>query len=205
MSSRKTGNASAPARRRGLVTRSRALWLAVLAATAAAITVPAVLLTSTGARATSPYPPAKASRIANQQAQLAKENASNRHKPSYQQGLKEAEAANGPRAKRVAGIDRTMREGPFSPAVFTVRDMYQGPVNGGWTLVYAGEETQSGTGALTVYSWPRVNGPVTAAGTFAAPGAAGPVEITAVRGALLTVQTARGSTLTFNLATDTWK
>lgn len=129
-----------------------------------------------------------------------------RRKPNYQQGRAQELARNqGPAAPaaRAAGINDAMRAGPFSPAQFAVRNLYQGPVGDSWYLVYAGAGTgPSGTGPATggvrVLSQSAA-GVITTKGTFLAPAGTGPLRAVSVDGTLLTLAGPSGQRLTFDL------
>lgn len=106
--------------------------------------------------------------------------------------------------RRQAGIV-AMRQGPFPPSTFTVRDFWQGPVGSDWILVYAGAARDSplgapARGALRLYS-ETAGLHLTEIGTFLAPTGTGPLTVTASNGVMLRLRTDDGATLWFNLET----
>ncbi|GHO87887.1 hypothetical protein [Dictyobacter formicarum] len=112
-----------------------------------------------------------------------------------------------PAPTRQAGIV-SMRQGPFPASVFTVRNMWQGPVGSDWVLAYAGAKTNPdstpGTGGIVLYTET-----VNAQGafdlhplkTFLAPNGTTTLTITATNGNLLLLRSQNGTQLTFNLVT----
>lgn len=126
-------------------------------------------------------------------------------------GSKTGAAAHGPAVQpspaRQAGISN-VGQGPFSPAVFTMRNSWQGPVGKDWMFAYAGAKPNAGhaseLGSIALYTQ-TVNAyggfdfhPV---GTFSAPTGTTPLTIVSVKGTLLQLHSDTGQTLTFNLQT----
>ncbi len=93
---------------------------------------------------------------------------------------------------------------PFSAAEFSATTLYQGRVGSQWVYVYAGEAwtdaaAHQGAGALRIYDSHQ-----TLLGVYTAPGATSSLTITSVHGAVVSLTTNTGATLTFSLATDTF-
>lgn len=109
-----------------------------------------------------------------------------------------------------------MGQAPFGQEGFRVTDQYQGPFNGQWISIYAGEEygysqgvpTGTEAGAIRVYRGPidpsSSSESITYVGEFFAPNAPSWIVITRVSGSTVTLKRADGSTTTFNLVTDTF-
>ena len=186
-------------RRRGVI------WLAGIGAGMAGAAALVIAATGAASGSQTPIPHSKLVRIEAMQAQLAKEKADHRAKPSAGTGLRAAEAANPAVLQRHAGIT-AMRQGPFSASSFDVQNFYQGPADGTWLLVYAGATTNPATGAiaggaLNVYAEPQVGGAMSFVGIFRAPAGTGALTVVAASGDHLTLRSSRGNQLTFNLAT----
>jgi hypothetical protein len=115
---------------------------------------------------------------------------------------------------RVPGIVSTgLNEGPFPPGEFTVSNVWTGPFAGVWYLVYAGEALNPSTGdpvggGIRIYSLPidpnAADQSLRFVGAFAAPGSPGKLTIATASGNVLTLSTDSGSTLRFDLATNTF-
>lgn len=191
--------------RRHSARRVRALWLGGVAAGFAGAAALVIAATGAASGAQAPRPAGKLARIEALQARLAKEDSQHRAKPSYAAGLRAAKAANPAVPVRHSGI-QMMRQGPFAPSSFEVRDFYQGRADGTWLLVYAGSPANAVTGtvtggALKVYAEPHAGGAITLVGQFRAPAGAGALTIIAASGDRLILRAHEGRTLTFNLAT----
>jgi hypothetical protein len=155
------------------------------------------------------YPQAKLARVRFVQAQVASEASRHSGEKSYQAGLAAARAANRTAPARRAAIT-ALREGPFPASSFGAQDLYQGPARGTWVLAYAGAFTNpvtgaAGPGGVLLYAQPQPGGPLTFLGAFAAPGGTGPLKVTAVGGDLLTLAAGHGATITFDLATGSYR
>lgn len=112
-----------------------------------------------------------------------------------------------PAPTQQAGIIN-MQQGPFSPSVFTVRNVWQGPADSSWILAYAGAKTNvngtSGQGGIALYT--ETTGTsggshLQPLGTFYAPAGTTALTITEEQGNWLQVRTDSGARLTFNLQT----
>lgn len=161
----------------------------------------AVLTAGAGARAgsaTSNWPAAKA-RIDDQQQQAL---AAARAHPQPKL-LRAVEAAAVTPAARQTGI-LAMRQGPFPPATFLVRNFWQGPIGSEWLLAYSGAEPSTAgaaaRGAIRLYSESE-DLRLTLLGTFSAPDGTGPLTIVAANGDVLQLRADDGTALTFDLAT----
>jgi hypothetical protein len=188
-------------RRRGV----RAICLAGICAGLAG-TASLLIATSgaaSGTQATIPH--GKMTRLQTEQAQLVREKAAHRAKPSYAAGLRAAQAANPATVQEHRASIMAMHQGPFSPSSFEVRNVYPGAADGTWLLVYAGATTSSSGatagGALNVYAEAQAGGSLTPVGTFRAPAGTGALTVIAASDDTLTLRTATGKELTFNLAT----
>lgn len=105
------------------------------------------------------------------------------------------------------GIIET-HEGPVAHGVFTVNNLWQGPVGNGWVEAFAGAKTNldgtAGSGRILLYTkTPNQFGgydehPV---GTFMAPVGTTGLTCTGVKGSLLLLRSDTGSILTVNLQT----
>jgi hypothetical protein len=184
--------------------RRSAIWLAGIGTALAGTAVLVIAATSAASGSPTSIPHAKLVRIEAQQARVAKSKAEHKATLSYAAGLKAAQAANGPAQTRSAGIV-DMHQGPFSAASFDVQNVYQGPANGTWLLVYSGATINPNTGAvatgaLNIYAEPQVGGLMTFVGVFQAPAGTPALTITAASGERLTLRTSHGNELTFNLA-----
>lgn len=132
-----------------------------------------------------------------------------------QQALAEARAhpqPKLPRAVEAAAVTPTarqagvlaIRQGPFPPATFLVRNVWQGPLGSEWLLAYAGAEPATAgavaRGAIRLYSESE-DLRLTLLGTFSAPNGTGPVSIVANNGDALQLRADDGAALTFDLST----
>ena len=146
------------------------------------------------------YPAAKATYMARYQQAQATAQA------KYPTASKATEIPSSPQptATFISGIVST-HEGPFPACDLTVRNAWQGQVNGVWELVYAGlaypnfaeGDCSSGQGGLRIY-----NSETTAnLGTFLAPAGTSALTITAVNGVVMQLRSDSGQLLTFNLQT----
>lgn len=153
---------------------------------------------SSSSASTPPLPPAKATILARSQQALATAQAAPRA-PKTTTGISPTAA---PTATLTAGITDES-QGPFSNSDFSIYDVYRGPVNGRWVVIYAGTSwinfPKDGLGALRVYT---IDGGFT--GTFDAPDGSGDLNITGVSGTMLQITSDKGTHLTFDMATDTW-
>lgn len=180
--------------------RQLALGLAVPVTVAFAFSVGNALA---GSKATPSLPEVKAQRADQQQAALAVAQAKRVPKAP------EVAPAVGaiPEPTRSAGIV-AMRQGPFSPATFLVRNLWQGPIGSDWLLAYAGAVPAAGgsapRGALRVYT-ESTDARLTMMGTFPAPAGVGPLTITAAAGDLLELRADDGTTLSFSLGTKLYR
>lgn len=112
-----------------------------------------------------------------------------------------------PEPAHQAGISN-VRQGPFSTSIFTVRNFWQGPVGNTWLLAYAGAKTNPdgtlGQGGIMLYQEiSNHTGGFTLqqVGMFLATRPCTALTITAAQGELLTLHSASGASLTFNLRT----
>lgn len=112
-----------------------------------------------------------------------------------------------PAPARHEGISN-VRQAPFAPSIFTVHNNWQGPVGNDWILAYAGAKmNQDGTigqGGVVLYSeTPTKQGGFNLhpLGIFLAPTGTTPLTITEEKDNRLTLHSASGQTLTFNLLT----
>jgi hypothetical protein len=112
-----------------------------------------------------------------------------------------------PAPARQAGISNA-GQGPFSPAVFTMRNSWQGPVGKDWVFAYAGAKTRvdgtPGQGSIVLYTQ-TANAfggydfhPL---GIFVAPSGTTALTIIEVNGTWAKVHSDTGQTLIFNLLT----
>jgi len=187
-------------RRRGVI------WLAGIGAGIAGVAALVVAATGAASGSQAPIPQSKLARIEALQAQLVKEKAEHRAKPSFSTGLRAAKTANPAVLQRHAGIT-AMRQGPFPASSFDVQNFYQGPADGTWLLVYSGATTSPATGAiaggaLNVYAETQAGGAMSFVGLFRAPARTGALTVVAASGDRLTLRSSQGNRLTFNLATD---
>lgn len=149
---------------------------------------------------TSGWPAAKAL-IAEQQ-QQAIADARSHPRPKLPGAGMSAAAQTPPR--RQAGIV-AMRQGPFPPSTFLVRNFWQGPVGSDWILVYAGAAPSSPggpftRGALRIYR-ETADLQLSEIGSYPAAPGVGPVTITAANGDELQLRSDNGGVLSFNLQT----
>jgi len=112
-----------------------------------------------------------------------------------------------PEPTRQAGISN-VRQGPFSTSIFTVRNFWQGLVGNTWLLAYAGAKTNPdgilGQGGIMLYQEiSNHTGGFTLqqVGMFLATRPCTALTITAAQGELLTLRSASGTSLIFNLQT----
>lgn len=106
-----------------------------------------------------------------------------------------------------------MHQGPFSATQFTVRNFWQGPLGPNWVLVYAGAQRGGASsaavhGALRLYNEPTDSYGdyhLRLIGTYLAPNNASALTITAVHADVLSLRTAAGITLSFNLQTHQYQ
>lgn len=96
---------------------------------------------------------------------------------------------------------------PFSPAVFQVRNAWQGLVGSEWVIAYAGAQTNpdgtSGRGGLKLY---RVGDfALEYVGTFLAPAGTTALTIIQEQGDLLQVEAGSGQMMTFNLQSQQYQ
>lgn len=93
------------------------------------------------------------------------------------------------------------RQTPFSPAVFTARNAWQGPVGSEWIVAYAGAQTNpngtQGRGGLVLYT--AGDFALSYLGTFLAPAGTPALTIIKVQGDVLLLQAASRQALAFNL------
>jgi hypothetical protein len=194
--------------------RSKVLWLLVATLVAA--------LSVTGARIAfgaqggplptqgeTNWPAAKAQLWDRMQQEMAAARVNPRPKLALQAAQPPPHTPDQPRQ---AGIDNGMHQGPFSATEFTVRNFWQGPVGTGWVLVYAGATTgidgNAAQGALRLYSEPTDtygDYQLVPLGIYPAPTGDADLTITGVSGAVLSLSTASGRTLSFNLLTDQYQ
>lgn len=123
--------------------------------------------------------------------------------PHAKTGIQAPAAQPAPTYK--AGIIN-MQQGPFSPSIFTVRNVWQGPIGSSWVLAYAGAKTNvngsSGQGGIALYTETAStsgSSHLQSLGTFYAPAGTTALTITAEQGNLLQVRTDSGARLTFDL------
>jgi hypothetical protein len=185
-------------------------WLSIVAVAAVVLGGGAALATQGPLPLPGPatsLPPAKAQEWERLQQEMVAARAHLRPKPASQA------PSHIPDPQRHAGIDDAMHQGPFSATDFTVRNFWQGPVGPNWVLVYAGAKRESAgsaaaQGALRLYNEPTdANGDyhLVPIGTYLAPGTASALTITAVHADVLSLRTAAGSTLSFNLQTHQYQ
>ena len=96
---------------------------------------------------------------------------------------------------------------PFSPAIFTARNAWQGPVGSQWVMAYAGAQTNPdgtpGRGGLLLYTVGDFA--LEYVGTFLAPAGTTTLTIIQLQGDLLRLQAASGQRLTFNLQSQQYQ
>lgn len=106
-----------------------------------------------------------------------------------------------PAPTRQAGIVN-MRQGPFSPATFLVRDFWQGPLGSDWLLAYAGAELAPGgspsRGAIRLFA-ESPDSRLTPLGDYPAPTGTGPLTVVAANGSVLQLRDDRGVQVSFDL------
>lgn len=144
------------------------------------------------------YPAAKATYMARYQQAQATAQA------KYPTASKATEIPSSPQPTPTfqTGIVDT-HEGPFPACDLTVRNAWQGQVNGVWELVYSGvvysdkAMCTGGQGGLRIYN--RVS--TANLGTFLAPAGTSALTITAVNGVVMQLRSDSGQLLTFNLQT----
>lgn len=148
---------------------------------------------------TPPLPPAKATLLARSQQAIATARA----KPSTPKSTNVMPPRAQPTATFTTGITYE-NQGPFSNSTFSIHDVYRGQVNGHWVVIYAGTAwtnfPNQGVGALRVY-----NLDVGYAGIFDTPDGSGDLQITGVSGTTLQVVSNKGTHLTFDMVTDTFR
>ena len=177
--------------------RRKVVWLVAAGLTVLSIGVGTALARSA---ATSGWPPAKAQIEEQQQQALALAQAHPQPKRASS-GLIPASQAP---PRRQAGI-LAMRQGPFLPTTFLVRNFWQGPVGSDWFLVYAGATPGSTggsptVGALRLYR-ETADLQLTEIGIFAASPSVGPLTITKASADVLDLRSDSGTILSFNLQT----
>jgi hypothetical protein len=109
-------------------------------------------------------------------------------------------------ATRNEGINFDAHDGPFASEGFHVQDVYQGPLNGTWYLVFAGQADPEGkpAGTLRIYSGPvdLADGPpVNSVGDFSQAGTADLKIIDVNQATLSLVDPTTDQTFYFDLAT----
>ncbi|HLJ81356.1 MAG TPA: hypothetical protein VKT52_07725 [Ktedonobacterales bacterium] len=99
------------------------------------------------------------------------------------------------------GIFQT-HQSPVGNSIFSVMTEYEGPLGSQWVFVYAGtawtDFPNTGNGALMVYITNKGHS------TFDAPDGSSWLNITAINGTVLQLQSDKSKSLTFDLATDTF-
>jgi hypothetical protein len=168
-------------------------------------------VSSTTAQAGSPYAGLPADKAARQQAAIDSARNKSGHIPSkaearsQAQAMANAAAADADPAGATAGLTPGIvdqRQGPFSAAEFAVTNMYRAPVGARWLFAFAGatrdESGQPAQGALRVYQM-TASGAYTFVGLYPAPSGTGALRVSAGRGAVLTLATDSGQSLTFDL------
>lgn len=116
-----------------------------------------------------------------------------------------------PASERVEGIS-PVKQGPVPPSEFQVVNSWAGPVPGQgttWYVVWAGStgemsSTPGVPGLILQSQSPTADGRdfvETTLGTFFDPKAGGPLQITAAAGAVVSMTSANGTTLRFNVLT----
>jgi hypothetical protein len=148
--------------------------------------------------------PADKAKLAQAERQPSNTKANPKKPSSRQEGLAAAAAADaskGPAPAETAGIVN-LRQGPFSPSIFTCRNMYRGQVGSDWLYVFAGASVD-GDGkqqaAVRVYKQPA-GGSYGLVGVYAAPLTSGPLTIVSVNGSTLTLRSDGNEGITFDLA-----
>jgi hypothetical protein len=125
-----------------------------------------------------------------------------------------AQEAAGPQPERITGLQQGPGGPPGTSQIFASTGVWSGQVNGQWYQVYAGTKTEPGTGQglrseLLVFLAPAHVGGTERArelGAYAPPeGGTKALEIESASGAVLTIKTATGSTLKFNVATQAFE
>lgn len=147
------------------------------------------------------YPPAKAAILQREQNAVATAQAQP-HAPKNPNDV--AAVASTPHPTETAGITNSQSAGPFSACKLLVQNMWQGPVNDRWEVVYAGAThhdlaaCNDPQGALAIFD----RNTAAQIGWYTAPTGVKSLTIIAVNGDVMTLRTDAGATLTFNLATD---
>lgn len=103
-------------------------------------------------------------------------------------------SSGGRSSAQIPGVTMNPSDVSFAATGFSANSLYQGPVGASWVYLYAG--AQQGHGALRLYDSHQA-----LLGVYTAPGAPQWVKIRGVAGAVVTLDTDTGATLTFNLAT----
>jgi len=104
----------------------------------------------------------------------------------------------------VAGI-RDVQLSPFRGEEAIIENRWQGPVNGVFTVVYAGKLTKTPDQGFVAISTGNLGEPNFVLRQFSTPMRVGSVHITGVSGTVLTLQSSKGSVLTFDIASLTFK
>jgi hypothetical protein len=116
--------------------------------------------------------------------------------------------------QRITGLQQGPGGPPGTNMVFTSTGSWIGKVDGQWYHIYAGAKATPGTGQtvrseLLIYLGPKHINTTEREhqiGTAIPPeGGTRPLKITAASGSLLTIQTATGATLKFNVATQAFE
>jgi hypothetical protein len=125
-----------------------------------------------------------------------------------------AQEAAEPQPERITGLQQGPGGPPGTNMVFTSTGDWIGEVNGQWYQIYAGAKATPGSGQtvrseLLIYLGPKNINTTEREhqiGTAVPPeGGTRPLKITAASGSVLTIETATGSTLKFNVATQAFE
>jgi len=185
---------------------SRKHIFAILAAGAAGLAGVAIGV-SAAVNHGSPTPPTKEQYAQALASQLASDVA--RHTPAPKVSPTPHMGPTPTAAPRQEGI-LDIRQGPVPPTVFASSNLWQGPLAGDlWYLVYAGQNMNpDGTRGLpavivqtTTTSADGASTSLNSSNTYTDSAADGAFTITAVSGAVMTLTTPLGQTVTFNLQT----
>lgn len=90
---------------------------------------------------------------------------------------------------------------------FWVQDLYLGPVNGVWEVVYTGADTANvttGVGAIRVETYSITTGPQQLVGVFDAPDHSTYISITDIEGNILRIKSDKTASFGFDLTTNTY-
>jgi len=104
----------------------------------------------------------------------------------------------------VTGI-RDVQLSPFRGEEAVIENQWHGPVNGVYTVVYAGRLTQTPDQGFVAVSTGSLGQPDFVLKQFPTPTRVGSVHVTGASGTVLTLQSSKGSLFTFDVASPTFK